>query len=41
VDILNIICYNTAKRIREREFIDASEILNKEIEINDNFEEPE
>ena len=33
--------YNTAKRIREREFIDASEILNKEIEINDNFEEPE
>ena len=33
--------YNTAKRIREREIIDASEILNKEIEINDNFEEPE
>ena len=29
--------YNTAKRIREREFKDVSEILNKEIELNDNI----
>ena len=33
--------YNTAKRIRERELRDASETLNKEIELSDNFEKDE
>jgi hypothetical protein len=33
--------YNTAKRIRERELRDASETLNKEIELSDNFDKDE